>query len=168
MRWLLLMLTLAFALLAIGWATTAPASTTSSEDCQQINRLIDALERLTPEDQELADPAPPNLLKEEARCDVHDPRCVRHHHRHHVRDRAAVRLEPRRLTRPAVPDDRSETAGAVLAWHVYGYRFGVLVDLGFDLKAAAELARLDHVDLHQAKGLIDRGCDHDTAARILA
>jgi hypothetical protein len=57
--------------------------------------------------------------------------------------------------------DESE-AEAILRW-----RFEALVRSGYDIGSALVLASHVEVDLHQATGLVDRGCPADTALRIL-
>jgi len=57
--------------------------------------------------------------------------------------------------------DESE-AEAILRW-----RFEELVRAGYDIGSALVLASHVEVDLHQATGLVDRGCPADTALRIL-
>jgi len=43
-----------------------------------------------------------------------------------------------------------------------------LVEAGFPLLLATELARTSRVDVHELLRLVDRGCPPDLAARILA
>ena len=47
------------------------------------------------------------------------------------------------------------------------WRFDSLQKAGFGEREALELAIRPDVDLHLALQLIDRGCDHETALRIL-
>jgi hypothetical protein len=51
---------------------------------------------------------------------------------------------------------------AILRW-----RFDELVRAGYDVGSALMLASHVEVDLHQATGLVRRGCPTDTALRIL-
>ena len=51
---------------------------------------------------------------------------------------------------------------AVIEW-----RAETLRRAGFDSEAALEIAFSLHVDLHQAVGLVERGCPPATALRIL-
>lgn len=48
------------------------------------------------------------------------------------------------------------------------WRLEQLLDAGYELAAAEELAGRNDVDLHQAVELVKRGCPPDTAARILS
>jgi hypothetical protein len=50
----------------------------------------------------------------------------------------------------------------VLAWRVEE-----LIRAGYDLNTANALAKRSYVDLHEATGLVRRGCPPRTAARIL-
>jgi hypothetical protein len=50
----------------------------------------------------------------------------------------------------------------VLCW-----RLAQLAQAGYSDEAAAALATRLDVDLHQATGLLERGCAHETALRIL-
>ena len=47
------------------------------------------------------------------------------------------------------------------------WRFDSLRQAGFDERDALELAMRVDVDLHHALRLIHRGCNHETALRIL-
>jgi hypothetical protein len=71
---------------------------------------------------------------------------------HHV-----VPPVPGTAARPPVPDSDVE------AW-----RLRRLVDAGFPLPLALELAATPGVDLHALLALLDRGCPPELAARILA
>ena len=71
---------------------------------------------------------------------------------HHV-----VPPVPGTATRRPVPDSDVE------AW-----RLRRLVDAGFPLPLALELAATPGVDLHALLALLDRGCPPELAARILA
>lgn len=53
------------------------------------------------------------------------------------------------------------------ATEVLRWRFEVLVRAGYDMEQSAVLAAHVEVELHDAVQLIDRGCDGDTALRIL-
>jgi hypothetical protein len=59
--------------------------------------------------------------------------------------------------------DVGSDAIEVLSWHIEG-----LMRAGFRPELASTLARLAHVDLHQAVELVRRGCPHELAYRILA
>jgi hypothetical protein len=61
----------------------------------------------------------------------------------------------------AVPATRTTDHEVTLAW-----RFEQLKRAGYDFELATELAIAD-VDLHDATGLVQRGCDPALAARIL-
>jgi hypothetical protein len=50
----------------------------------------------------------------------------------------------------------------ILAW-----RFEALCRAGYGVAAAARIACRQDVDLHVAVELLERGCDRDTALRIL-
>ena len=50
---------------------------------------------------------------------------------------------------------------------VEGWRLEQLIDAGYSVDLAVEIAPRVDVDLHQAVELIRRGCTPDTAARIL-
>jgi hypothetical protein len=53
------------------------------------------------------------------------------------------------------------------ATEVLRWRFEVLVRSGYDLEQSAVLAAHVEVGLHDAVQLIERGCDGETAVRIL-
>jgi hypothetical protein len=53
-------------------------------------------------------------------------------------------------------------AEIILRW-----RFDELVRAGYDIGTALMLASHVEIDLHQATGLVRRGCPADTAVRIL-
>ncbi len=53
-------------------------------------------------------------------------------------------------------------AEIILRW-----RFDVLVRAGYDVGTALLLASHVEIDLHDATGLVHRGCPSDTAVRIL-
>ena len=53
------------------------------------------------------------------------------------------------------------------ATEVLRWRFEVLVRSGYDLEQSAVLAAHVEIDLHDAVQLVDRGCDGETALRIL-
>ena len=55
-----------------------------------------------------------------------------------------------------------DEAADVLAW-----RFDLLCRGGFDIEAAAVVASNVEVDLHDALALVRRGCEPQTAIRIL-
>ena len=59
-------------------------------------------------------------------------------------------------------DVYDETEALVLEWRVETLR-----GAGFTADAALDLAFTKHVDLHEAVGLVRRGCPPDTALRIL-
>lgn len=59
-----------------------------------------------------------------------------------------------------------EFAGGLPA-DVVEYRLGRLLDAGFPVALATVLADLRDVDLHHARGLLERGCPPDLAGRIL-
>lgn len=58
--------------------------------------------------------------------------------------------------------ERLDEAGAIVAWRLSG-----LDRAGYGSEAAVALALARHVDLHDAVELVERGCPHDTAVRIL-
>ncbi|MDX6399590.1 MAG: hypothetical protein QOF27_196 [Gaiellaceae bacterium] len=60
---------------------------------------------------------------------------------------------------PAASPSGAET---VLSW-----RTDTLLRAGFDSYGALDLALADHVDLHAAVALVERGCSPQTALRIL-
>ena len=47
-------------------------------------------------------------------------------------------------------------------------RLRIYLELGFDLEDAENLSRRDDVDWHLVKRMVEAGCDHDTALRIVA
>ena len=51
---------------------------------------------------------------------------------------------------------------------VEAWRLRRLVDAGFPLRLALQLAATPGVDLHALLGLVDRGCPPELAARIFA
>ena len=53
------------------------------------------------------------------------------------------------------------------AARVLGWRIEQLMAVGFDSDSAFVLALDRNVDLHQARGLVRRGCPPETAFRIL-
>ena len=53
------------------------------------------------------------------------------------------------------------------ATEVLRWRFELLVRAGYDMEQSAVLAAHVEIDLHDAVQLIDRGCDGETAIRIL-
>jgi hypothetical protein len=52
-------------------------------------------------------------------------------------------------------------------FRVLHWRLSQLVDAGFELEDATVLAFQLDIDLHQAIGLLERGCRAEIAARIL-
>jgi hypothetical protein len=60
------------------------------------------------------------------------------------------------------------TRSRVPATDVEAWRLRRLVDAGFPLPLALDLAATPGVDLHALLGLLDRGCPPELAARILA
>jgi len=60
-----------------------------------------------------------------------------------------------------------ETLDAPAAEGVLCWRFEQLVVVGFSATDAAILASHVEVDLHRAIDLVQRGCSHETALRIL-
>ena len=60
-----------------------------------------------------------------------------------------------------------ETLDAPAAEQVLCWRFEQLVVVGFSAGDAAILASHVEVDLHHAADLVNRGCPHGTALRIL-
>jgi hypothetical protein len=52
-------------------------------------------------------------------------------------------------------------------WRVLCWRLAQLSSAGYSDDAAAFLAAVPDVDLHQATELLRHGCAHDTALRIL-
>jgi hypothetical protein len=73
---------------------------------------------------------------------------------------APSNLPPVRTT--PVPTETQERPRVEVLW-----RFDSLRKAGFDEREALEVAMRVDVDLHLALRLIDRGCDHETALRIL-
>ena len=68
-----------------------------------------------------------------------------------------------------VPPVRGTGArGPVPSSDVEAWRLRRLVDAGFPLPLALELAATPGVDLHALLALLDRGCPPELAARILA
>jgi hypothetical protein len=65
------------------------------------------------------------------------------------------------------PDDTIEEHGPDPAAKVLGWRIEQLIAAGFDSDAAFVLALDRNVDLHDAVGLVRRGCPPATALRIL-
>jgi hypothetical protein len=59
-------------------------------------------------------------------------------------------------------------AGRRPASDVEAWRLRRLLDAGFPLLLARELAATPGIDLHALLGLLDRGCPPELAARILA
>ena len=69
----------------------------------------------------------------------------------------------------AVPSVQGTAArGPVASTDVEAWRLRRLVDAGFPLPLALELAATPGVDLHALLALLDRGCPPELAARILA
>jgi hypothetical protein len=66
------------------------------------------------------------------------------------------------------PDRPIATRGAVPSTDVEAWRLRRLVDSGFPLSLALDLAATPGVDLHALFALLDRGCPPELAARILA
>jgi hypothetical protein len=60
-----------------------------------------------------------------------------------------------------------ETLDEVDAERILVWRFESLVDSGYDPDRALVLATRVHIDLHEATGLVRRGCPPGTAMRIL-
>jgi hypothetical protein len=58
--------------------------------------------------------------------------------------------------------------GPVPSTDVEAWRLRRLVDVGFPLRLALELAATPGVDLHALFALLDKGCPPELAARILA
>jgi len=70
---------------------------------------------------------------------------------------------------PVVPPVAELAARSrVPATDVEAWRLRRLVDAGFPLRLALELAATPGVDLHALLALVDRGCPPELAARILA
>jgi hypothetical protein len=73
------------------------------------------------------------------------------------------------MTRHVVPPKMQAVALARVATSdVEAWRLRRLVDAGFPLRLALQLAATPGVDLHALLGLVDRGCPPELAARILA
>lgn len=66
------------------------------------------------------------------------------------------------MTAAQFEDLQVDEAAEVLAW-----RFDALCRSGYDLDAAAILAAHVEIDLHDAVGLVKRGCPPNLATRIL-
>ena len=66
------------------------------------------------------------------------------------------------------PTVAAALAGRVPSSDVEAWRLRRLVDAGFPLSLALELAATPGVDLHALLALLDRGCPPELAARILA
>ncbi len=60
-----------------------------------------------------------------------------------------------------------EAIGETEAEIILRWRFDELVRAGYEVGAALLLASHVEIDLHDATGLVRRGCPHDTAVRIL-
>lgn len=63
---------------------------------------------------------------------------------------------------PALETPETDEVLAVLRW-----RFSQLAEAGFALEDAVILATEPQIDLHEAVGLVERGCPPETAFRIL-
>ena len=68
----------------------------------------------------------------------------------------------------AVPSVKEAARGRVPTTDVEAWRLCRLVEAGFPLPLALELAATPGVDLHTLLALLDRGCPPELAARILA
>jgi hypothetical protein len=66
------------------------------------------------------------------------------------------------------PAHGTVTRGPVPSTDVEAWRLRRLVDAGFPLALALQLAATPGVDLHALLALLDRGCPPELAARILA
>jgi hypothetical protein len=66
------------------------------------------------------------------------------------------------------PGPGTSARGPVPSSDVEAWRLRRLVDAGFPLRLALELAATPGVDLHALLALLDRGCPPELAARILA
>jgi hypothetical protein len=66
------------------------------------------------------------------------------------------------------PEMQAAAPARVPRSDVEAWRLRRLVDAGFPLPLALELAATPGVDLHALLALLDRGCPPDLAARILA
>jgi len=69
---------------------------------------------------------------------------------------------------PVVPPAPTVVSGRVPTSDVEAWRLRRLVDGGFPLRLAVELAATPGIDLHALLALLDRGCPPELAARILA
>jgi hypothetical protein len=78
-----------------------------------------------------------------------------------------ARREPDMTQHPVVPRE-SATRSLVPASDVEAWRLRRLVDAGFALPLALEVAATPGVDLHELLALLDRGCPPELAARILS
>jgi hypothetical protein len=73
------------------------------------------------------------------------------------------------MTHHVVPPEMQALAPArAPTSDVEAWRLRRLVDAGFPLRLALQLAATPGVDLHALLGLVDRGCPPELAARILA
>jgi hypothetical protein len=63
---------------------------------------------------------------------------------------------------------RAAISGRVPTSDVEAWRLRRLVEAGFPVSLALELAATPGVDLHATLALVDRGCPPELAARILA
>jgi hypothetical protein len=66
------------------------------------------------------------------------------------------------------PETKAVAPGRAPGSDVEAWRLRRLVDAGFPLPLALELAATPGVDLHALLALLDRGCPPELAARILA
>jgi hypothetical protein len=66
------------------------------------------------------------------------------------------------------PETSAVTSARVPTTDVEAWRLRRLVDAGFPLPLALELAATPGIDLHALLDLLDRGCPPELAARILA
>ena len=66
------------------------------------------------------------------------------------------------------PGASTEASGRVPRTDVEAWRLRRLVDAGFALPLALQLAATPGVDLHALLALVDRGCPPELAARILS
>ena len=66
------------------------------------------------------------------------------------------------------PATKAVTSAPVPTSDVEAWRLRRLVDAGFPLPLALDLAATPGVDLHALFALLDRGCSPELAARILA
>jgi len=81
---------------------------------------------------------------------------------------AALTGEPVRDPRVPTPTVMTTTRAPVPSSDVEAWRLRRLVDAGFPLPLALDLAATPGVDLHALLALLDRGCPPELAARILA